>query len=220
MQNLIEEKIEIKNKDGKFCFVGVALGESGSAETGIAVIDKNLNLIRVDKSYNLSDLKANLAGIAPPESVVACIGLPRNMMMLNGKWRIESKLTRSLKLGNFDSSKHVWTQRFSDRGSELCKNFRDLGMEVFRYNCDYTKNILQINPPYKSRTPAACKYLQMVIEHRLNILGMPTNLIPLPAMNAIIGAYIAWKITTGEENKEFKQISSHKNIPVISAISI
>lgn len=220
MQSTIESELIIKNKDSKLCFVGVSLGESGSVETGIAVIDRDLNLIRVDKSYNLSDLKTNLAGIAPPESIVACVGMPRNMMMLNGKWRIESKLTQSLKLGNFESSKYNWTQRFSDRGSELCKTFREEGMEVFRYNCYYTKNALMINPPYRSRTPAACKYLQMILEKKLNISGIPSNLIPLPAMNAIIGAHTAWKLATSQENKGFKQIGTHKNIPVVSALDV
>jgi len=220
LQNLIEQKIKIENKESKLCFVGVSLGESGSVETGIAIIDREKNLLRVDKSYNLSELKTNLASIAPLESIVACVGMPRNMMMLNGKWRIESKQTRSFKLGNFESSNTFFLQRFSDRGSELCKTFQEEGMEVFRYNCDYTKNTLQINPPYRSRTPAACKYLQMIIDNRLNISGLPSNLIPLPAMNAIIGAYTAWKMATGEENIGYKQIGIHKQIPVVSVIAI
>lgn len=220
MQNLIEEKIEIKNREARLCFAGISLGESGSVETGIAVIDRNLSLVRVDKAYNLSELKLSLTKIAPPESVVACVGMPRNIMMLNGKWRIESKLTQSFKLGKLESHKHNWTQRYSDRGSELCKAFREEGMEVFRYNCDYTKNTLQLNPPYKSRTPAACKYLQMIIENKLHISGMPANLLPLPAMNAIIGAFTAWKMATSEENEGYKQIGIHKAIPVIAAISV
>jgi len=220
LQNLIEQNINIENKESKLCFVGVSLGESGSVETGIAIIDRDLNLLRVDKSYNLSDLKLNISNIAPPKSIVACVGMPRNMMMLKGKWRIESKQTQSFKLGSFESSKYSWTQRFSDRGSELCKTFQEEGMEVFRYNSDYTKNTLQINPPYRSRTPAACKYLQMILDKKLGISGIPSNLIPLPAMNAIIGAYTAWKMVKGKENKEFKQIGTHKNIPVISVISI
>jgi hypothetical protein len=220
LENTAEAKIEIKNKAGRLCFIGVALGESGSAETGIAILDKNLNLLRVDKAYNLSDLKSNFAHIAPPQSVIACVSMPRNVMMLNGKWRIESKNTKSLKLGNFETEKYAWTQRFSDRGSELCRNFIEEGMEVFRYNCYHTQTSLQITPPYRSRTPAACKYLQMVLENKLKISGMPTNLIPLPAMNAIIGAYIAWKTVVGEEDTDFQQIGVHKNIPVITAISV
>jgi len=220
LQNLIEQKIKIENKESKLCFVGVSLGESGTVETGIAIIDRKKNLLRVDKSYNLSELKTNLASIAPLESIVACVGMPRNMMMLNGKWRISSKNTKSFKLGNFESSKYSWTQRFSDRGSELCKTFQEEGMTVFRYNCDYTKNILQLNAPYRSRSPAACKYLQMIIDKKLNISGLPSNLIPLPAMNAIIGAYTAWKMAIGEENIGYKQIGIHKNLPVVSVISI
>ena len=98
LQNLTEQplEIEIKNKTSKLCFVGVSLGESGSTETGIAIIDREKRLLRVDKSFNLSDLKLNLSGIAPPESIILCIGMPRNMMMLNGKWRIESKQTQRL----------------------------------------------------------------------------------------------------------------------------
>lgn len=220
MQNLTESKINIKNKESKLCFVGVYLGESGSVETGIAVIDKERNLLRVDKAFNLSELKLNLANIAPPESIVACVGMPRNMMMLNGKWRIESKQTQSLKLGDFEASNYTWTQRFSDRGSDLCKTFQEEGMEVFRYNAYYTKNALQINPPYRSRTPAACKYLQLVIENKLNVSGIPTNLIPLPALNAIVGAFTAWKLAIGEEEKDYKQIGFHKNTPIVSAVSI
>lgn len=215
---LTESNINIKNKANKFCFVGVSLGESGSSETGIAVLDRELNLVRIDKSYNLSELKQNLSKIAPFETTIACVALPRNMMMMNGKWRIESKHMQVLKAGHFESSKYAWAQRFSDRGSELCKNLTEEGMEVFRYNCSYTKNILGINPPYRSRTPAACKYLQMVIENQFNISGMPTNLIPLPAMNAVIGAYTAWKIIESQENEGYKQIGTHKQIPVISAI--
>ena len=221
MQNLLEKDIhiDIKNKENKFCFIGISLGESGSAETGIAALDRDLNLIRVDKAFNLSELKLNLARMAPFESSIACISLPRNMMMLNGKWRIESKFTRALKLGKFENTKYVWTQRFSDRGSELCKNFAEEGMEVFRYNCYYTQNALQITPPYRTRTPAACKYLQMILENKLNISGLPVNLIPLPAMNAILGAYVAWKMVNSEENIGYKQIGIHKNIPVVSALA-
>jgi len=219
LNTLIQPKIEIKNKEGKKCFVGVSMGESGSVETGIAVLDKELNLLRVDKAYNLSELKLSLANLAPPDSIVLCLSMPRNMMMLNGKWRITSKNTQALSLGNFDNKKHSWTQRFSDRGSELCKNLKEEGMEVFRYNIYYTKNCLEIIPPYRSRTPAACKYLQMIISNKLGVSGVPSNLIPLPALNAIIGAYTAWKSVTSQENIGFKQIGQNKNIPVISAIA-
>jgi len=219
LENTIENRIEIRNKESRTAFIGISMGESGSVETGIAMLDKDLNLVRVDKSFNLSDLKSNLAHIAPPDNTIACISMPRNMMMLNGKWRIESKHTKPFTLGSYDSKKHLWTQRYSDRGSEFCKTLQDEGAEVFRYNSEFTKNFLSFNPPFKSRSPAACKYLQMVIEKDLGIRGMPSNLIPLPAMNAILGAYTSWKLAFGEENTDYKQISSHKGMPLIAVIS-
>ncbi len=39
----------------KFCFVGISLSPNSQTESGIAVIDRNLNLLRVDKAYNVND---------------------------------------------------------------------------------------------------------------------------------------------------------------------
>ena len=205
----------------KFCFIGLSLGSAGSAESGVAVIDRNLNLIKTDKVYNLSEIKLLVSNIAPSENAILCVDLPKNIMMLTGKWRIESKQTQVLSLKNIDvNNKDLWTKRFSDRGSELCKYFSESGMEVYRYNSSFTKNMLKLSSPYKSRSPAACKFLQNIIEEKLKISNIPSNLLPLPSLNAIIGAFIGWKIETSEENTEYKQIGIHKDIPVITAIKI
>jgi hypothetical protein len=62
--------------------------------------------------------------------------------------------------------------------------------------------------------------LQTIIEERLKIKGMPSNLIPLPSLNALVGAYVAWKAAVNEDLSEIIQIGTHKNIPVISAINL
>ncbi len=219
MQIIKEPQTIIQNKINKTCFIGVFIGASGTHESGMAVIDSDLNLLRVDKAFLLNEFMLTLSNVVPAQSAVMCVGLPRNRTMINGKWRIESKHTQSLKLGHFDKEKHSWTQRFSDRGSELCNTFSTAGMDVFRYNSYYTKNYLRIMPPFKSRTPAACKYLQAILTEKLGIKGVPTNLIPLPALDAIIGAYISWKIATSNENQGYEQIGAHKKTPIITAIS-
>ncbi len=213
----MQSSSNLNNYKEKFCFIGLSIGSAGSLESGIALIDRNLNLIKTDKAYNLSEIKLIISNTAPPENTVLCIDLPKNIMLLNGKWRIESKQTLVLK--NIDDNKKaLWKKRFSDRGSELCNHFNASGMEVYRYNSTYTKSMLKLTPPYKSKSPAACKFLQNIIEEKLNIFNMPSNLLPLPSLNAIIGAFIAWKVATGKENTNYKIIGFHKDIPIVTAL--
>lgn len=209
----------MKNNKEKFCFIGLSIGAAGSVESGISVLDRDLNLIKTDKAYNLSEIKLLISNISPPQNAILCIDLPKNIMMLTGKWRIESKQTQVLYEKTTESrKKDLWKKRFSDRGSELCAHFTEIGMEVYRFNSSFTKNMLKLNAPYKSRSPAACKFMQNILEEKLHISNMPTNLLPLPSLNSIIGAFVAWEIAMGEENTHYKQIGSHKDFPVISAV--
>ncbi len=209
------------NDKKKFCFIGLSIGSDSSNESGIAVIDRDLNLIKSDKAYQLSELKtiiANFSLLAPPENTIMCVDLPKNIMMLNGRWRIESKQTQVLTSNTIDPGKNPpWKKRYSDRGAELCNYFSALGMDVYRYNPYFTINVLRLNPPYRVRMPAGCKFLQSIIDEKLNIKGIPSNLLPLPVLLGLIGAFTGWKIATGEENVDYKQISAYKNMPVVSA---
>ena len=210
----------ISNNKQKFCFIGLSIGTDASSESGIAVLDRDLKLIKTDKAYNLNEIKLIVSNIAPSENTIVCIDLPRNTTLLTGKWRISSKQTQILKLNNTELPKSSWKTRFSTRGSELCSHFTDIGMDVYRYNPYFTINMLKLNSPYKSRSPAACKFLQIIIEEKLKISGIPSNLLPLPTLQAIIGAFIGWKISTGSENTDYRQIGVYKDTPIVSAVNI
>ncbi len=213
----MQKPSDLMNYKEKFCFIGLSIGSAGSMESGIAVLDRNLNLVKTDKAYNLSEIKLSIQNISPAQNTILCIDLPKNIMLLTGKWRIESKQTQVLKEIN-EGKKSLWKKRFSDRGSELCAHFQEAGMEIYRYNSTYTKSLLRLTPPYKSKSPAACKFLQNIIEEKLHIIDMPANLLPLPSLNAIIGAFIGWKTYSSKENVGYKQIGIQKNIPVITAM--
>lgn len=210
------------NNTEKFCFIGLAIGSDSSNESGIALIDRDLNLIKSDKAYQLSELRniiKNFSMVAPMKNTILCADLPKNIMMLQGKWRIESKQTQVLTFNTIDkkNKKSVWQKRFSDRGAEMCKSFAEQGINVYRFNSYYTINMLRLYPPYKTRMPAGCKFLQSIIEEKLGISGIPSNLLPLPVLYSLIGAYIAWKIgTKGEAG--YKQISTYRDLPVVSAV--
>jgi len=211
---------ELKNKisrfDNKFCFVGISLSPTSLNESGIAVLDRNLNLVRTDKVFHIKDIELYIKNLASVDSMIICVDLPKNSNMVTGKWRMEARYTKAFKLNNLDNSE--WTNRFSDRGSDLCETLNALEIDIFRYYCYFTKNALNLNPPYKSRSPVACKYLQLIIQNNLKISGISANLLPLVGLDAVIGAYISWKIWMSRENAGYKFIGEHKQLPIVTAI--
>jgi len=213
---------DLKNKisqfDNKFCFVGISLSPTSINESGIAVLDRNLNLIRTDKVFHIKDIELYVKNLAPADSMIICVDLPKNASMVSGKWRMEARYTKTFKLNNNDNSSFNWADRFSDRGSDLCETLNSFKIDLFRFYCYFTKNMLNLNPPYKSRSPVACKYLQLVIQNNLKISGISSNLLPLAGLDAVIGAYIGWKMWMSRENIGYKYIGEHKQIPIVTAL--
>ncbi|MCK7470071.1 MAG: hypothetical protein MZU95_04130 [Desulfomicrobium escambiense] len=54
-----------KSLENKICFVGISVSSAAANDTGIAVIDKDLNLLGVDKVYNLNDLQEYIKRLSP-----------------------------------------------------------------------------------------------------------------------------------------------------------
>lgn len=216
--NVKKNSLKISKLNNKFCFVGISLASSSQTESGIAVLDRNLNLLRVDKVFAINDLEPYIKNIAPADSLVICVDLPKNAASLTGKWRQEAKGVSFFKPRKVSETDYEWADRFSDRGSDLCKTLSSMEIDVYRYYCYFTKNILNLNPPYRSRTPVACKALQMNIQNYLKINYIPNNLIALSGLNAIIGAYTAWTIATSHEGKGYKFIGAHNDINIATPI--
>lgn len=215
---MIKNNSNLTNLRNKQYFAGISLGSGAAAETGISVIDRNLNLLRIDKAFNIEDLELYIKNIAPADNIIICIDLPKNTNLVNGKWRIESRHINPFKLIMPNNPKFEWAQRFSDRGVDMCKTLSALDISIYRYYGYFTKNMLKLNSPYKPRSPADCKHLQMSIKNNLKISGIPSNMIALSGLEATLGAYTAWRIATSEENTGYKFIGDHKNIPIATAL--
>ena len=43
--------------ENKLYFVGISLGSCSTNETGVAIIDKNLNIITLDKLFSMEDVR-------------------------------------------------------------------------------------------------------------------------------------------------------------------
>ena len=216
--NNIHSDVTVKN-----CYVGISLGSSASAETGIAVIDNDFNLVRVDKVFNITDLTSYMNKLCPSNNMIVCVDLPKSMPVNSSKWKLEEKNVRPLKLNkNKDTSDMTngWSDRFSERGNDFCKTLSDAGADVYRYYCYYTKNLLRLISPYKYRSSVECKFLQTSIQNKLKINNIPNNLLPISGLDALIGAYTALRISKTHENIGFKIIGEFKDFRIVSAIDM
>lgn len=208
----------IKIYKNKLSFVGISVKSDTTEDSGIAILDEDLNLKFVDKAYRLNDIKFFVENLGNKDSTIISIDIPLNNMFLIGKWRQESKHYHSFTVGTSYSSKQNWSTRQSSRGSEIAQTLKEQHYDVFRYNSAYTKNALCLNYPLKSRSPAGCKYFQEMIKQKLGISGLTHNIMSFSALDAILGAYTSWQIYYGEQNKTFKIVNHYKDIPVISPI--
>lgn len=102
--------------ENKFFFAGISLGSCSTNETGVAIIDKNLNIITLDKLFSMEDVRFFFKRMAGKQNAIINIALPENPTMLNAKWKLTSRqyqLVQSSELINQDSD---WIQRYSHRG--------------------------------------------------------------------------------------------------------
>lgn len=204
--------------DKKFYYIGLSISHAATEETGIAVLDNELNLLRLDKIYRLNDIKFFLDNFCGKNGAVIAADIPVNQMFLIGKWRQEAKHYKSMTIGTSYKSDQQWSKRQSTRGSELCTGLKEDGYNVIRYNYVYSKQVMGLSTPLQENTPMACKYLQDMFKEKLAIKNIPTNMMPLSSLKAVVGAYIAWMIQNGVENEDYRRINTFGDLPVYSGI--
>lgn len=206
------------NSNKKLYYVGLSITHAATEETGIALLDNDLNLLRLDKTYRLGDIKFFLDNFCGKNATIIAADIPPNQMFLIGKWRQESKHYKSFTVGTDYKSDQQWSKRQSTRGTELCTGLKEEGYSVIRYNYNYSKQIMGLSTPLQESTPMACKYMQDMLKEKLGISSIPTNMMPLSSLKAVIGAYIAWQTANGVENQDFRKINTFGDIPVYSGI--
>ena len=84
-----------------------------------------------------------------------------------------------------------WTQRHSTRGSEYFKSLTEKGITVTRFDIYMTRQSLHLNSCYKDRSPADCKFLQQALKYEWGFADLPSNMMPMSHMEAILGAILA-----------------------------
>lgn len=213
---MINEKINKKEQfANKLYFAGVSLGSSSTNETGVAILDKNLNIITLDKLFSIDDVKFFLRNFVGKQNAIINIALPENPLMLNAKWKLLSRQYQLVQSSSLVKKDSDWIKRYSNRGSDYFKELKDDGIDIFRYDIHELKSSLSLSGVYKDRSPVDCKSLQSALKYRFGLNELPSNMLPVSQLEAILGAYLGVIMTQDSTGYDCKVRTTYKDIEVI-----
>lgn len=193
--------------------VGLSLGPTSSVESGVAVREiASGKLIYVDKLFSMNDVGLFFENYPSLKNSTICVSLPWDNTMLEGKWRVLSKPYQMIHtLGNFPNTDN-WMQRFSNRGSDLLIKLKENGADISRFEVYLTRQKLNLYSNFKERSSADCKFLQSTLKNEFNIEGLPSNMMPVAQLEAIVGTILAEE----KVKNNTKKIFDFKGLDVIN----
>lgn len=192
-------------------FIGLMLSAGANTESGVAVLDRNNEIILLDKLFTMQDVQHFLDNFSSLKNSKICISLPWDNAMLNGKWRVLSKLYQPVLTNKNFINTDNWTQRYSNRGSDYFTTLTEKGIDITRFELYLTRQALKLNSCFKERSPADCKALQNALKIKYSFNTLSTNMMPMAHLEALVGAVLAKKI---DENP-VKPLFDFNGIPVI-----
>lgn len=197
-------------------FIGLMLASSANSESGVAIIDKNNEIITLDKLFSMQDIQLYLENFPSLKDSRICVSLPSDNSMLNGKWRIFSKLYQFVNSNTKIPNSNNWTQRYSNRGSDFFGTLYKKGINLARFELYLTRQSLNLNSCFKERSPADCKALQSALKLKCGFSTLPTNMMPMAQLEALTGAVLAKKLEDEKGNCNIETpIFEFNGIPVI-----
>ena len=205
----------IKDKESKISFIGISLGGLSTTESAVAVLDKNLKIILLDKLFSMNDVKYFLNGFSGKQNAIILISVPENEIMISSKWKYSSRTYHPVNLNRKMLNRDNWTNRFSTRGSEFFKELSESGIDIYRYDIENVKKAMGNGYAFRERTPVDCKALQDTLRLKYGMRELPVNMLPVAQLEAILGAFLARNISTGNNEFEYKQIGEYEQLPVL-----
>ena len=77
-----------------------------------------------------------------------------------------------------------------------------------------------MNSLYKDRTPADCKHLQSFLKYEFKLDNLPSNLLPVSQLEAILGAYLSFTIENGQLDEDYKKKFEFKGLDVMGLCKV
>lgn len=198
----------------KHYFIGLMLASGANTDSGVAVLDQNNEIILLDKLFTMQDVQHFFDNFSSLKQSKICISLPLDNSMLNGKWRILSKLYQHLSLKGSFQNINNWTQRYSNRGCDYFNTLiKEQETDITRFDLYITRQALGLNSYFKERSPADCKALQNALRIKYGFANLPSNMMPMAQLEALVGAVLSKKLNS--QKQEASPIFEFNGIPVI-----
>ena len=207
--------LDTKKLASKFYFVGISLGSCSANETGVAIIDKNLNIITLDKLFSMEDVRFFFKRFVGKHNAIINVALPENPVMLNAQWKLLSREYQLIQSNDLINHNSEWIQRYSHRGCDVLSSLKEEGIDVFRYDIHELKSSLGLSGVYKDRSPVDCKALQSALKFKFGFRGLPANMLPVSQLEAILGAYLGIIMAQNTTGYDCKIRAMYKDIEVI-----
>jgi hypothetical protein len=197
----------------KHYYIGLMLASSANTDSGLAVADRNNEIILLDKLYTMNDIQHFFENFSSLKESEICISLPTDNTLLDGKWRLMSKFYQTVGLNQNLLNTNNWTQRFSTRGCDFFKKLSEEGVSITRFDLFLTRQALNLNSCFKERSPADCKTLQAALKSQFGFSALPNNMMPMAQLEALVGSILAKSVS---ENKlKNDKIFTFKGLDVI-----
>lgn len=185
-------------------FIGLMLASGANTESGAAILDRNNQIILLDKLFTMQDIQYFFENFSSLKNSQICISLPLDNTMLNGKWRVLSKPYQLVGLNSNLKNTSNWIQRYSNRGSEYFNSLASQGIKINRFEINLTRQALGLSSCFKERSPADCKSLQSALRIKYGFNSLLSNMMPMAQLEAIVGAVLAKKINEKPEKPIFE----------------
>lgn len=194
-------------------YIGLSLASGSSMDSGVAVVDEDNKIILLDKLYKMNDIIHFFENFSSLKNSKICVSVPFDRTMLDGKWRILSKPYQLVATNKLIPNRDNWTQRHSHRGSDYFRELSERGIMVNRFDIYLTRQSMHLNSCYKDRSPADCKFLQQALKYEWGFEDLPSNMMPMSHLEAIIGAILAKENVNNPD--KIKNIYNFKGLDVI-----
>ena len=199
----------------EFYYLGLSLASNSSHSSSICVINRNKEIVLLDKLYFTDDIKLFFEQSSYVRNSVLVTGLAPDESLLDGKWRIHSKNYKTME-GKFNINKNNWTNRLSDRLKDLFLDINNKKCKVYRCNPNLLRQSYGLRADYLENTSLDCKNFQAGLKIKYGFKNIPDNLLPIASLEAILFALFALDIT--QKNIKTQELSEFCGIKVLNRI--
>ena len=205
----------MQNINGGFYSIGLSLASNSNHNSAVCVLDKNKQIVLLDKLYFTEDIKLFFENSFYVKNSILMAALTPDESLLDGKWRIHSKNYKAIK-ELFEVNRNNWTNRLNDRLKDVLLNLNENKCKVFRCNINLLRQSYGLVPDYLEKTSLDCKSFQSGLKIKYGFNTLSDNLLPAASLEAILCALFGHDIK--ERNVKTREISDYFGIKVLNRV--